>query len=85
MNFPPRAISLRLPAVVDNCNFAHRVRGETYIPCEKFITAAPGRGGPASCRNNLMGRRLRTAPSLTEDSCTPIRIYRHRRMTSALC
>jgi hypothetical protein len=56
MNFPPRAISLRLPAIVDNCHFAHRVRGETYIPCEKFITAAPCRGGSASCRNNLVGR-----------------------------
>ena len=56
MNFPPRAISLRLPAVVDNCNFARRVWRETYHPCEKFITAAPGRGSSASCRNNFMGR-----------------------------
>lgn len=62
MNFPPRVISLRLPAAVDNCNIARRVWRETYLPCEKFITAAPGRGDSASCRNNLTGKKITDGP-----------------------
>lgn len=53
MNFPPRTISLRLPAVVDNCTFARRVRGETYLPCEKFITAAPAEAVPPHAETTL--------------------------------